>query len=252
LNKSAIKERLRSLYGRLFFGLSFFAPKITFRAFLPDSFYIFNAYPESTELYFRWIHNNKINNAGDLTRFYSLVINLQHLLDEDIKGDFAELGVYQGTTASVISHFAKKANKTFFLFDTFLGFDQRDLVDIDSPKPREFADTSYEVVSNFVGNKEVCEYCIGYFPESVNEKASHSSFAFVHLDCDLYKPMSDALKFFWPRLSYGGMLFLHDYSSCYWDGATKAIDEFCQKTGCFLTLMPDKSGTAVIRKQFHR
>ena len=177
-----------------------------------------------------------------------MVLNLQQLLDDGVKGDFAELGVYQGTTASVIAHYAKKGNRTFFLFDTFKGFDERDLVDIDSPKAFEFSDTSYAAVSNFVGNKEICKYIIGYFPESVTEEVSNRTFAFVHLDCDLYKPMCDALRFFWSRLSNGGILFLHDYSSGYWEGAKKAIDEFCRETGNFVVLLPDKSGTATIRK----
>lgn len=244
----AIKEKIRAVYGRLFFGLSFFLPKIAFRTYLPDSFFIFNNYPESKELYGRWIHNNKINNKGDLNRFYSMVLNLQQLLDDGIQGDFAELGVYQGTTAAIIARYAEKGKRTFFLFDTFQGFDQRDLVGMDSPKDCEFSDTSYTAVSNFVGYKEICEYCIGYFPESVTKEVSDRIFAFVHLDCDLYKPMCDALKFFWPRLSNGGLLFLHDYSSGYWEGSKKAIDEFCQGTGSFVVLLPDKSGTAIIRK----
>ncbi len=246
-----IKEKLYSIYGRLFFGLSPFLPKVAYRVFLPDSFFFFEKYPESRELYHRWIHNNKINNKGDLNRLYSLVLNLQQLLDEGVEGDFAELGVYQGTTASVIVHYAKKGGRTFYLFDTFEGFDQRDLVDIDAPKDHEFSDTSYAAVSNFVGHKDICEYRIGYFPESVTQEVSTRTFAFVHLDCDLYKPMCDALKFFWPRLSIGGLLFLHDYSSGFWEGAKKAIDEFCRETGCFVMLLPDKSGTAVIRKQIN-
>lgn len=245
------KEKIRSIYGRLFFGLFRVLPKISYRVYLPDSFFIFNKYPEAKLLFDRWIRNDKINNKGDLNRFYSMVLNLQQLLDEDIKGDFAELGVYQGTTASIIAHYAKKGGRTFYLFDTFKGFDERDLVEIDSTKAREFADTSYAAVSNFVGHKEICRYCTGYFPESVTEDVSNRIFAFVHLDCDLYKPMCDALEFFWPRLSDGGLIFLHDYSSGYWEGAKMGIDEFCHKTGSFIVLLPDKSGTAVIRKHMY-
>jgi hypothetical protein len=46
----------------------------------------------------------------------------------------------------------------------------------------------------------------------------------------------------------GGMMILHDYSSGLWEGAAQAIDEFCASSGEFLTLWPDKSGTAMIRK----
>jgi len=60
--------------------------------------------------------------------------------------------------------------------------------------------------------------------------------------------MKAALEFFYPRLPVGGMLILHDYSSGTWEGATRAITEFTAETGEFLSLWPDKSGTAVLRK----
>jgi len=239
---------MRSLYGRLYFGLFDSLPRIGYRTYLPDSFYDFKKYPESQKLYRRWIRNSRVNNRGDLNRFYSLVLNLQQLLDEGVEGDFAELGVYQGTTASVIAHYAQKGGRKLFLFDTFAGFDRRDLVDIDAPETSDFSDTSFAAVSRFVGHGDICSYCVGYFPESLSDEAKNSLFAFVHLDCDLYKPMSDALRFFWPRLSSGGLLFLHDYSSGHWEGAKKAVEEFCCATGNFVVLLPDKSGTAVVRK----
>ena len=60
--------------------------------------------------------------------------------------------------------------------------------------------------------------------------------------------MKAALEFFYPRMPRGGMLILHDYSSEIWVGATRAIDEFYKATGEFISLWPDKSGTAIIRK----
>jgi hypothetical protein len=75
-----------------------------------------------------------------------------------------------------------------------------------------------------------------------------ANYALVHIDCDLYQPMKAALAFFYPRMPKGGMMILHDYSSGLWEGAAQAIDEFCASSGEFLTLWPDKSGTAMIRK----
>lgn len=239
---------MRSACGRLFFWIFNFYPKVTYRVYLPDSFYVFNKYPEAKILFERWIGRNRINNRGDLNRFYSLVLNLRQILDEDIKGDFAELGVYQGTSASILAHYADQGNKEVYLFDTFEGFDGRDLVGIDTDKEGDFTDTSYREVSEFIGYKDVCNYQVGYFPESLTDDVMDKVFSFVHLDCDLYGPMRDALMFFWPRLSSGGVLFLHDYSSGYWAGAKKAVDEFCYETGVFVVLLPDKSGSAVIRK----
>ncbi len=49
-------------------------------------------------------------------------------------------------------------------------------------------------------------------------------------------------------MSKGGLLLLHDYSSLYWNGSKKAIDEFCKVNREYVILMPDKSGSAFIRK----
>jgi O-methyltransferase len=60
--------------------------------------------------------------------------------------------------------------------------------------------------------------------------------------------MKAALAFFYPRMSKGALLIMHDYQSGTWPGATRAIDEFCAEAGQTLILLPDKSGTAVCRK----
>jgi Macrocin-O-methyltransferase (TylF) len=70
----------------------------------------------------------------------------------------------------------------------------------------------------------------------------------VHLDCDLYAPFAAGLRYFNPRLVEGGFLIMHDYSSLYWAGAEQAIDEFFADLPEKPIPIPDKSGTAVIRK----
>lgn len=39
----------------------------------------------------------------------------------------------------------------------------------------------------------------GYFPESLD--GLEDEFAFVHIDCDLQKPIQAGLEYFYPRLS---------------------------------------------------
>jgi hypothetical protein len=41
---------------------------------------------------------------------------------------------------------------------------------------------------------------------------------------------------------------VHDYSSLHWNGAKLAVDEFARASGEFVILMPDKSGTACVRR----
>jgi hypothetical protein len=199
-------------------------------------------------LYRHWIRGNKTNNNGDASRFISLVLNLRQLQAEGIQGDFAELGVWKGNSAAILADFAAKTGKKLFLFDTFSGFDQRDFIGIDRDRIVEFADVNIEYVRETVGHSGITTYIQGFFPDSITDAVRERTFALAHLDCDLYEPMKAALEFFYARMPRGAMLILHDYSSGCWIGATKAIDEFCLATGEFISLWPDKSGTAMIRK----
>ena len=217
----------------------------SYLAYYPDSLPTF---PDLTDLYRRWIRGNKTNNNGDSTRFMALLLNIRQLQSENIPGDFAELGVWKGNSAALLAHFAAQSNRRLFLFDTFSGFDQRDLVGADQSHGRDFSDTSVDYVRETVGHSEIATYLRGFFPETITDEVRQSTFALAHIDCDLYEPMKAALAFFYERMPRGGMLILHDYSSTTWAGATQAINEFCAASGEFVTLWPDKSGTAMIRK----
>jgi hypothetical protein len=169
----------------------------------PESVWIVGAHPEVDKLFPKWTHSNRLN-AADVSRYFSLILNLKQCIQENIPGDFVELGVYKGNSASILADLAAKCGKRVFLFDTFSGFHKGDLTGIDSNKPMLFSDTSVEGVRAVVGNEGHCVYIKGVFPESITEEVRSNVYCFVHLDCDLYMPMRDALSFFYPRLSMGG------------------------------------------------
>jgi hypothetical protein len=219
--------------------------KPAFLAYYPDGL---PSFPDLSDLYRRWIRGNKTNNNGDASRFMALMLNLRQLQQEGIEGDFAELGVWKGNSAAILADYAAHSGKRLFLFDTFTGFDQRDIVGVDQDHNLNFADTSIDYVRQTVGHPEVTTYLPGFFPETIADEVRNRTFALAHIDCDLYEPMKAALEFFYPRMPRGGMLILHDYASGSWLGATLAIDEFYKATGEFISLWPDKSGTAIIRK----
>lgn len=215
----------------------------------PDSYVAFNAHPEFKILLNRFTDHNKLNNSGDITRLWSFILNLKQIVAENIEGDFAELGVWKGNTAAILAHIASAAKRQVFLFDTFEGFDPKDLKGIDDKAPMAFDDTSIQLVKDVIGeNCHACHFVKGYFPLSINEVHKSRTYAAVSLDCDLYEPMKAGLNFFYPLMPRGGLFLLHDYSSLYWAGAKQAIDEFCKERDEFPVLLPDKSGSAFIRK----
>jgi hypothetical protein len=197
-----------------------------------------------------FVQGNRANNAGDLARFYLFNLIFEQMKKEGLTGDLAELGVYKGNTAVLLANVARALDKTLYLFDTFQGFSGADLQGIDADKALEFQDTSIDAVKSLVGNERT-RYIAGYFPASATAMPDDVCFCLVHLDCDLYAPMKSGLEYFYPRLVPGGFLILHDYSSLYWDGAEKAIDEFLADKPERVIPVPDKSGTVVVRK-IHR
>ena len=200
-----------------------------------------------TRIFERFTQDNEQNNSGDLSRFYSLVLNLEQLKKEGIQGDFAELGVYRGNTSAVLADYAGEMGRKLFLLDTFEGFHPDD-IQKDSDRG-VFSDTDIQSVKQLVQHADICTYLIGRFPDSATDELASARFCFVSLDCDLYKPMKAGLEFFYPRMEEGGYMFIHDYSSPHWqDECTKAVDEFCEEKNIKVVLLPDKSGSAVLRR----
>lgn len=196
----------------------------------------------------KWTEGNYKNNSGDITRFFGLNLCIEQLIEEKIEGDVVELGVYRGNSAWLLAKFARRMKRNCFLFDTFTGFDPRDLgSEDDKTLNAAFGDTSLERVRRFVGN-EGTVYVKGFFPDSLEQIGEIRDLALVHIDCDLESPMAAALDYFYPKLKKGGFLIMHDYSSLYWPGAKRAIDGFFKDKIEYVLPMPDKSGTCMIRK----
>jgi O-methyltransferase len=193
-----------------------------------------------------FLAGNEFRNAGDLTRFYFLTLACDQVAKEGIPGAFAELGVYKGNTAFILAQTARQLGRVTYLFDTFEGFADDDLTGLDRDKRQEFEDTSIDRVKTLVGTDGV-QFIKGHFPGTTSSLPHDVRFAFVHLDCDLYAPTKAALKYFYPRLLPGGFLVMHDYSSLWWE-VERAVNEFFADKPEHLVLIPDKSGTAMIRK----
>ena len=63
-------------------------------------------------------------------------MNIKQVLDDRIAGDMAELGVYKGNSAALLAYYARMYHRVVLLFDTFEGFDRRDLVGVDESNLR--------------------------------------------------------------------------------------------------------------------
>lgn len=198
----------------------------------------------------------KIIRSDDYCRFGTMRLLFDEIISNNVQGSLAELGVYQGELAKYI-------NKTFpdrelHLFDTFEGFCESD-VEIEKSKKftsdewfedwNNFKNTSLELVMNKMTYPEKCVVHKGFFPDTI--PSEEINYAFVSLDCDLYEPILEGLRYFYPRLNNGGYLFIHDYNQTnYLRGVKQAVHDYENEIKQKLCKVPitDVCGTLVVCK----
>ena len=170
---------------------------------------------------------------------------------QKIPGCIAELGVYKGDIAWQLN--ALFPDRDLLLFDTFEGFDEKDVLtekenNYSRAEAKNFADTSVEYVRERLPFPKQASFYQGYFPQTAQGLADQS-FALVSLDTDLYEPIFAGLRYFYPKLSSGGMILLHDYNNAQFRGCKEAVHQYETEHEAFLLVpLSDLHGTAVIIK----
>ncbi len=182
----------------------------------------------------------------DKVRFYTFWFQIERLKRESIAGAFAEVGVYRGETAKMIH--AMDPSRTFHLFDTFAGFDERDINNEHTTEHTtiDFSNTSVDDVKLLIDGGDKIIIHRGYFPETT-KNLEEQTYSFVHLDADLYQPTLAALKYFYPRLSSGGVIIIHDYNHK-WEGVRRALGEVMPSISETLVEIADAEGSVMIVK----
>jgi O-methyltransferase len=187
-------------------------------------------------------------NYDDKIRFYNFWFQVERLKKENVKGSFAELGVYKGATAKFIHEMDKTRN--LHLFDTFEGFNKNDLKpetgDAATYSPKNFADTNEKKVLSYINGNDNIIIHKGHFPETTNG-IENETYALVNIDADLYNPIKEGCQYFYSRLSPGGVMIIHDYNHK-WEGAVKAVNEFVKEIPENIIEVPDMHGTVMIIK----
>ena len=148
----------------------------------------------------------------------------------DIKGQIAEVGAFQGGNALCSLNFMTKLNsKQFYIFDSFVGFPE-----LSKNDPLNFKKGDYDIKTTF--NEIVSTFSVfpearvikGFVPETFSKIPKKEKFSLVFYDCDLYQPALDTFEFFWQRIVKGGYLIIHDYETEVggFAGVKKATNQF--------------------------
>jgi hypothetical protein len=198
----------------------------------------------------------------DPERCYALYKAVQYIIRKDIKGGFAECGVWKGGSVMLVAYMLQKAgirDRKIYLYDTFEGM----------AKPGENDGQKEKAVweKNKV-NEQINNWCLSPLEEVqanmattsypkdniifVKGKVEHTlprtlpgKLALLRLDTDWYESTRHELNHLYPLLEKGGILIIDDYGV--WQGARKAVDEyFADKGQVFLNRL-DYSGRLVIK-----
>lgn len=183
--------------------------------------------------------------------------NFSEIAKVNVAGAVAEVGVFRGAFAAEINRCF--ADRTLYLYDTFEGFDDRDIemeaaLSEDINALRRWRDsmgnfefTSADYVLSQMPYPTQCQIRQGYFPETFKEQ--DEQFAFVNLDCDLYGPIKAGLELFYPKMARGGVILVHEYFDeiDFLPGIKHAVHEFIKEHNCIAIPIGDKQSIAVIK-----
>ena len=179
---------------------------------------------------------------SDYVRLATLELLCRQLAS--VPGACGELGVYQGFFARCINSLLPE--RTLYLFDSFQGFAP------DAGAGEAFQEahekTSVSRVLAALPHPEKAVVKPGFFPESL--QGLEETFCLVSLDADFEEVTLEGLRYFWPRLSQGGYLLLHDWGNPALPGVARALERYRQECGSPVPAvpLPDRNGTLVLCK----
>ncbi len=192
-------------------------------------------------------------------RFYNLVQFLSQVLP--LEGRIIECGCWKGLSSYIMCNYLKGSDsdfegQNFFVVDSFEGLSEASEFDkiLDlavtgkvekTGAPAGCFSASMQEVKQTLSEFPKISYVKGWIP-SIFEELTEALYKFVHVDVDLYDPVNDSIRYFYPRLIEGGIIMLDDYGSLYWPGAKKAVDDYCEEEN--IPLLKLSTGQAVIWK----
>lgn len=176
----------------------------------------------------------------------------ERVYKEGIEGSVAEAGVYRGDFARYINRYFY--DRKLYLFDTFEGFTKEDAEIENSKSPTYVAsleghlsEGSLEATLAKMPYPENVIARVGRFPETA--EGISDRFAFVNLDMDLYQPTLEGLRFFFPLMSEGGVILIHDYFNKGYPNIERSVNDFEQELGGRLYKIPvgDNISIAILK-----
>jgi O-methyltransferase len=143
-----------------------------------------------------------------------------------LPGDLAECGVYRGGTALLLCRVTAGRRKRLYLFDSFEGLPALDPHKDEWFEEGQFTIETVDSVRHLLRDfGDVTDIRAGWIPETFSGLEDRT-YAFAHVDVDLYQSALDCCRYFYPRLVPGGAIVFDEYGFAATRGERDAVDEF--------------------------
>ena len=182
------------------------------------------------------------NTRTSMERMQTLCRVIDHVLKNDIKGDFVECGGWKGGNIGLFKLLGSDPSRNIWGFDTFEGMSKPCSKDGNHAISRFnklkinsesslWCDASLDEVKDFIesldysGQNSKIKFIKGKVENTLlNKKNIPEVISILRLDTDFYESTLTELSILYPRLISGGFLIMDDYG--HWEGAKRAFDEY--------------------------
>ena len=157
---------------------------------------------------------------------------LSEIRDRNIPGDIAEFGIFEGWWVDFLWQATESLGmpRRIYGFDSFAGLSEPD-PDHDDPfwQKGQYA-CSYERVGENVraAQRKRIKLVQGYFETSLRgaDALLVEKFSYVRIDCDIFRPALDCLRYLSNRLADGAILVFDDWPHRLGVGEQRAFEEW--------------------------
>ena len=146
-----------------------------------------------------------------------------------LEGDVVEVGCFKGCTSRLLQMALERfgSEKQLHVYDSFEGLPEKTKEDGTPLYEKGLLISSIDVFRNNLKGCRMPKIHKGWFEDTL-PTGLPERICFGFLDGDYYSSIKVSLEHVWPRLSPGGILFVHDYPHPKFVGVAKAVDEFAR------------------------
>jgi hypothetical protein len=164
-----------------------------------------------------------------------------------LPGDFVECGVNTGILSLAICHYVglNETGKTFYLFDTFKGIPEDQML----PAERDdrlaenciLYEECYEQARRNFAPFSRARLVRGKVPDTLTQ-VPIDKVCYLSLDMNIAYPEVAALEFFWDKLVSGAVVLLDDYGWSHYPEQYKAMNALAARKGVAIATLPTGQG----------